>query len=228
MPGKSRVPSRKRATATSSAAISAAEARGPDAARLARDAQRREARLVGGAEVEARRRHEVGRGRRRREAVRVGQRVLDGETHVGGAQLGLERAVDEQDGRVDDALRMDDDVDGVVGHIVEPVRLDDLQALVGERRGVDRDLGSHGPGRVPQRPLRGDRRERPRPAVSRNGPPDAVSTRRAIARRRFADEALPDGGVLGVDRPQPGERRRERVAGVAGGARRGLARAPRP
>ena len=40
---------------------------------------------------------------------------------------------------------------------------------------------------------------------------------------RFADQALPDGRVLRVDRPQPGERGRERVARV----RRPRARPPR-
>ena len=60
-PVKSSVPSRNRATATSSAAISAAEARGPEPAGLAGDAERREARLVGRAEVEPAGRDEVGR-----------------------------------------------------------------------------------------------------------------------------------------------------------------------
>ena len=180
MPGKSRVPSRNRATATSSAAISAADARLPvrPASRAMRSAGKR---VSSGARKSSRRRgHEVRRRRRRREALGVRQGVLDGETHVGGAQLCLQRAVDEQDGGVDDALRMHDDVDGVVADIVQPVGLDDLQALVGERRGVDRDLGSHGPGRVPQGLRRGDGGEL-RPASRRGtGPPDAVSTRRAI------------------------------------------------
>ena len=84
-----------------------------------------------------------GGGGRRRVAVGVGQGVLDGKTHVGGAQLGLERAVHELDGRVDDALGMDDHVDRVVLDIVQPVCLDDLQALVGEGGRIDRDLGAH-------------------------------------------------------------------------------------
>ena len=100
-----------------------------------------------------------GGGGRRRAAVGIGQGVLDGKSHVGGAQLGLEGAVDEPDGRVDDALRMDDHLDRVVADIVQPVRLDDLQALVRERRRVDRDLGAHRPGRVAERLLRGDRGE---------------------------------------------------------------------
>ena len=150
MPAKSSVPARKRATATSSAAMSAAEARGPSrpASRAIRSAGKRVS--SGRAEVEPAGGDEVGGGRRRRPAVRVGQRVLDGKSHVGGAELGLQRAVDEPDGRVDDALRVDDDLDGVVVDIVQPVRLDDLQALVGEGRRVDRDLGAHRPGRVAQ------------------------------------------------------------------------------
>ena len=154
-PVKSRVPARNRATATSSAAIRAADARGPMPAGLAGDPQRREARLVGRAEVEPPGGDEVGRRGRRGQAVGIGQRVLDGKSHVGGAQLGLEGAVDEPDGGVDDALRMDDDLDGVVVDIVQPVRLDDLQALVGERRRVDRDLGAHRPGRVARAPAPG-------------------------------------------------------------------------
>ena len=59
---------------------------------------------------------------------------------------------------------MDHDVDLLVPDIVEPARLDDLQALVGEGRGVDRDLGAHAPGRVAERLLRRDRGEVPRPA----------------------------------------------------------------
>ena len=59
----------------------------------------------------------------------------------------------------------------------QPVRLDDLEPLVHQRRRVDRDLAAHPPRRMLQRVLGGHVREladvRPR-----NGPPDAVSTRR--------------------------------------------------
>ena len=48
------------------------------------------------------------------------------------------------------------------------------------------------------------------------------------ARRRFADEALPDGRVLRVDRPQPGERRGQRVAADRPRLARRPARGPRP
>ena len=140
---------------------------GARAAGLAGDPERREARLVRARGSRAARPPtRSGGGRRRREAVGVRERVLDGKSHVRGAQLGLQRAVHELDGRVDDALRMDDDVDRVVPDIVQPVRLDHLQALVGEGRGVDRDLGAHRPRRVAQGLLRRDRGER-RPASRR-------------------------------------------------------------
>ena len=123
----------------------------PETAGLAGDAQGRETRLVGRSEVEPAGGDEVGRRGRRWPAVGIGQRVLDRKSHVRGAQLGLEGAVHEPDGGVDDALRVDDHLDRVVVDIVQPVRLDDLQALVGERGGVDRDLGAHRPGRVAER-----------------------------------------------------------------------------
>ena len=71
--------------------------------------------------------------------------VLDRDVHVGDPQLRFQRSVHERDSRVDDALGMDQDVDVLVGSIVQPVRLDHLQALVGESRGVDGHLGAHAP-----------------------------------------------------------------------------------
>ena len=199
--------------------------RGPAArqARLACDPQSRESSLVRRAEVQPRDGHEVWWRRRGRETLGVRQGVLDRETHVRGTQLCLQRTVDEHDGRVDHALRMDDDIDRVVVDIVQPVCLDDLQALVGQRRRVDGDLGSHGPGRVPQGLLRGDRSQLVRGGIeertARCGEHEPCDPG-----RRFTDQALPDGGVLRVDRPQPGERRGERVARVRCRTRRGQAR----
>ncbi len=51
----------------------------------------------------------------------------------------------ELDHRVDQRLRVDDDVDPVVGQVEEQVRLDQLQPLVDQRRGVDGDHRSHAP-----------------------------------------------------------------------------------
>jgi hypothetical protein len=54
---------------------------------------------------------------------------------------------------------MDDDLHLIGREIEQPARLDDLQALVHEGGRVDRDLGAHLPGRVPQRVLHRHRRE---------------------------------------------------------------------
>ncbi len=62
---------------------------------------------------------------------------------VGQAELGHDRAVDELDHRVDELLRVDDDVDAVEGDVEEQVRLDDLEALVDQRRGVGGDDPAH-------------------------------------------------------------------------------------
>ena len=190
MPGKSSVPSRNRATATSSAAIERRAGTGPDAAGLARDPKGREACLVGRPELEVARGYEVGRRRRGGAARGIGECVLDREAHIGGAQLGLQGAIDELDGRVNDALGVDDHLDRLVADIVQPVRLDDLQALVREGRRVDRDLlrpsatsGGGGPSRAS--PTRGppDRRGTARPRRSaRAGRSPPSPRRRGTAR----------------------------------------------
>ena len=187
MPGKSSVPSRNRATATSSAAMSAAVAREPirPASRAIRRAGKRSSSGARKSSRPAATRSGGATGDGRRSRVR--DRVLDRQAHVGGAQLGLERAVAEADGRVDDRLGVDDDLDPVVGHAVEPVRLDDLEALVGEGRRVDRDLGAHRPGRVAQGQLgrdAGERRDRQCRGTGRPTRSAGVPRRRRCPRRR--------------------------------------------
>ena len=54
---------------------------------------------------------------------------------------------------MDDRLRMHDDVDALVRRAEQVVGLDDLQALVHERRRVDADLAAHRPRRVRERLL---------------------------------------------------------------------------
>ena len=153
---KSRLPARNRSTATSSAAISAVVARCPirPASRAIRSAGNRPSSGARKSRRPAATRSTA--TERRWAAIGVCERVLDGESHVRGAQLGLEGAVDEPDGGVNDALRVDHHLDRVVVDIVQPVRLDHLQALVRERRRVDRDLRSHRPGRVAEGLLRAD------------------------------------------------------------------------
>ena len=87
---------------------------------------------------------------------------------------------------MDDALRVDHDLDRVVVDIVQPVGFDDLQALVRQRRRVDRDLGAHRPRRVRECLGGGHARQLGPPPTSRNGPPDAVRIRRRRPRHRFA------------------------------------------
>ena len=137
-----------------------------------------------------------------RQAFRVRERMLDREAHVGKAELGLVRAIDELDERMDHALRMDHGIDLSVGQAVQPFRLDDLERLVHERGRVDGDLRSHAPRGMRERGARLHVVHRGRgPAAERaaaggeDEAPDAVE--------RFASQALPDGGVLAVDRPQP-------------------------
>ena len=107
-PVKPRSPARNRSTATSSAAMSAADARGPLPAGLACDRERREADGVGRLERQGGVLQEVETRRGPGMPRRVADRVLDGDAHVRQAQLGLDRAVHELDERVDEALGMDE------------------------------------------------------------------------------------------------------------------------
>ena len=101
-------PARKAATATSLAALSTMGGAPPafSASRARRSAGKRtwirrlEGELADPREVEPR--------RRRRHAVRPGQRVGDRRAHVGRAELGQNRAVDIGDQAVDHRLRMDE------------------------------------------------------------------------------------------------------------------------
>ena len=149
----------------------------PGAPGRARDGQRREPGLVRGAEVHPGVGQQVEPRRGPGDAPGPGQGVLDGDAHVRESELSLEGAVDELDERVDEALWMDEHVDPLVGDIVQPACLDDLQALVHERRGIDGDLGAHGPGRVCQ----GVARRRPSPGARRSSPGTAHPTRSAAA-----------------------------------------------
>ena len=96
----------------------AAVARGPAASGGTCQRERREARVVGRLEGQSacsrRERRGAGPGVRRGKV----ERVLDGDAHVRQAQLGLDGAVHELDERVDEALRVDEDVDVLVVDIV--------------------------------------------------------------------------------------------------------------
>ena len=81
------------------------------------------------------------------------QRIQDGYFHGGDAHLRQHTAIDELDERVNDALRMYDDIDSLVGKTEEEVRLDYFERLVGECRAIDGDLSPHPPRRMTQRIL---------------------------------------------------------------------------
>ena len=167
-------PSRNAATATSFAALKAhgnVPPRSPAsrASASSRNVSRSGSKNSSGPAVEVERRN------RRRGALRVRERVRDRHAHVRVAEMRERGTVAEADEPVDDRRRMDDDFDPVVRQSEEEVRLDHLEALVRERRRVDRDLRAHAPGRVSERILgvtsASSARVRPR-----NGPPLAVST----------------------------------------------------
>ena len=82
------------------------------------------------------------------------------------------------------------------------MRLDQLEALVHHRRGVDGDLGAHVPVRMRHRLRRRDGgHARPRQCV-RNGPPEAVRMICSTSSALLEVEDLEDGAVLGIDRQQ--------------------------
>src|SRR5689334_2974578 len=84
------------------------------------------------------------------EAMRVRQGELDGESHIGQSQLCQLRAVDKLHDRVDDTLRMNQNVNALVRSGEEPMGLNHFKTLVHERRGINSDLASHPPRRMSQ------------------------------------------------------------------------------
>ncbi len=144
-------PSRKAATATSSAALRTVGAVPPAAP--ASSARRRQAKVSGSgsSKVSAPTAARSSPRHVDRHPFGVVQGVGDRHPHVGIAEVGDRRAVVQRDQRVDQRLRVDDDLDPLVGDAEEVVRLDHLEALVHQRRRVDRDPAAHLPGRVGER-----------------------------------------------------------------------------
>ena len=95
--------------------------------------------------------------------------------------MGEHRAVGELHDPVHQRLRVHDHVDALVRRAEQVMGLHQLEALVHQRRRVDRDLAAHRPRRVRER-LR-DRHvlELARGGGPRNGPPLAVIVRRSTA-----------------------------------------------
>jgi len=125
-------------------------------------------------------------------------------------------AVAEADERVHDRCRLQHDLDPVVVDPEEEVRLDQLEPLVRERGGVDRDLRPHAPRRVSERVLRRHVLELVAGAAA-EGTARAGEDERVDLLRRSGFEALEGGGVLAVDRQEqasaPLPRRQGELAG---------------
>ena len=166
--------------------------------------------------------------------VRPAQRERDRDPHVGRAGLRDRRPVGELDHRVDHRLPVHHHLDRVEADPEQQVGLDHLQALVDQRRGVDRDDRPHVPGGVGQRLLRASpaassarlrcgtgRRSRSAPAW----PPHRRTRRAGTARSRSA-RSRP--GRSGPARPGPPPAGRRRSATPCSPAPAPARRAARP
>src|SRR5580765_7361920 len=103
---------------------------------------------------------------------------------------------------MDDRRRLDRDLDAAIRHAEEEVRLDQLEPLVRERGGVDRDLRAHAPRRVGERLLRSDVLELGACATAER-PARTCENKRVDLLGAAALEALKERGVLAVDRQDP-------------------------
>ena len=110
------------------------------------------------------------------------------------------------DEAVDQRLRVHDHVDALVRRAEQVVGLHHLQALVHQRRRVDRDLAAHRPGRVRERLLDGHVREllarAPAEGAAAGGDRQPLD-----GSRRLAGDQLVQRRVLGVDGHDPRARR---------------------
>src|ERR1041385_1398973 len=81
-------------------------------------------------------------GEQSRTALGIRQGVLDGDDHAGLGELGQHGSIDPLYHAVNDALRMDHDLDLFDGHIEEKVRFDHLESFVHQGGTVDGDFRS--------------------------------------------------------------------------------------
>ena len=156
------------------------------------------------------------------DALRMVQRVGDRHAHVRDGRGGRASAPSQScDERVDDRLRVHDDVDPVVRRAEQVVGLDHLEALVHQRRRVDRDLAAHRPGRVLERLLDrhvvAARPARGRGTGRRRRSATSLSTAPGRARRRSAGAApsarsRPGSAARRSPRRAPSRARRRRPA----------------
>src|SRR5271154_3531781 len=96
---------------------------------FARDPEARETAGAGLFEIEALEFGPIESDVFRGEARGVGERVLNGHAHVGGAELRQDGAIDEFDHGVNRGLGMDDDIDLIGAGVEEPACFDDFETL---------------------------------------------------------------------------------------------------
>jgi hypothetical protein len=223
-------PSRKAATATSLPAFSQAGARSP--ARPACSARSRQAKTSrsGGSKSRRDRRGPVDGAEGVMEAVGVGEGVTDGQSHVGGRELGDSGPVGELHHRVYDRLGMNNHRHPVVVDAEQLMGLDDLEALVHQGGGVHGDLGAHAPGGMGQGLLHRDPLElgsRPAPERSAAGgehqPGHLVRVRRPARRHWCRAQCSESTGTISA----PGVRRARWTTGAPAMSDSLLARARR-
>src|ERR1051326_2216438 len=179
----------------------------------------------------------------RLEPARIRERVSDRDPHIGNAELRDHRSVAVTDHRMDDALRMNNDVDPRRFEAEKPARLDDFEPFVHHGRRIDGDLRPHFPVRVFERLLDRDpveafeRCSQERPA--RGGEDDLLDVFGPVALQALKDRAVlavywkkPHAALVRLaDEDLAGHhkgffvRERELFAGAEAGKRRHEARA---
>ena len=118
---------------------------------MTRELQAAEGLLIRRGKGQRRTGEQVERPVRRFRTIGIGHRVADGQLHVGRTELREHRAVAVLDERMNDTLAVDDGIHLPQRQTVEPHGLDDLKALVHQRRGIDGDLRAHRPVGVTER-----------------------------------------------------------------------------
>ena len=149
-------PRKNRATAASLAALSAAPEVPPRRITSKSKFQTGKSLAVGRLEVKAKGLFQIEPGAGGGTSLRVGQGILDGQSHVRRRELRNDTSVNKLDHRMYHALGMNHNLDLIGLEIEQPARFDHLERLVHERGRVDRDLWPHLPGRVPGRLERRD------------------------------------------------------------------------
>ncbi len=133
--------------------------------------------------------------------MRIAERKLYGDAHIGHTQMRFDRAVPVLNHAVHTALRMHHDANIAGTNPKEMMSLYDLEPFVHKTRAVHSNLGAHVPCGMRQCLLNRDLRQ----LLARITPKRAARARKPDAARLtrvLAQIALIDGGVLAVHRQQ--------------------------